>query len=334
VSCNPKQDAIDSEGSVRGLAAVFAEARRIRVEPVRVAPPGSGQLRVRLEGCGICASNLPVWEGRPWFEYPLNAGAPGHEGWGRIDAVGTDVEGYAVGDRVAMLSEHAYAQYDLVQASSTVRLPPELDNRDFPGEPLGCVMNIFERSQIRAGETVAVVGIGFLGALLVRLAAEAGARVIALSRRPYALDIARRLGATATVASHDSREAVRRTLDLTGDAGCDCVIEAAGEQSTLDLATPLTKVRGRLVIAGYHQDGPRQVNLQLWNWRGLDVINAHERDPEVYLSGIRKAVDAVRAGRLDPAPLLTHRVRLAQLPMAFQLLKERPDGFMKAILVP
>jgi NADPH2:quinone reductase len=338
VSCSPRQDTIDNidnmEGSVRALAAVFSEARRIRVEPVLVSPPGHGQLRVRLEGCGICASNLPVWEGRPWFDYPLSPGAPGHEGWGRIDAVGPEVEGFTVGDRVAMLSEHAYAQYDLVQASSAIRLPPELDGRDFPGEPLGCAMNIFDRSLVRAGETVAVVGIGFLGALLVRLAAEAGAKVVALSRRPYALDIARRQGATATIASHDFHEAVRRTLALTGDAGCDCVIEAAGEQSTLDLATQLTKVRGRLVIAGYHQDGPRQVNLQLWNWRGLDVINAHERAPDAYLAGIRKAVEAVAQGRLDPAPLLTHRVRLTQLPMAFQLLKERPDGFMKAILVP
>lgn len=248
--------------------------------------------------------------------------------------MGEGAEGFAVGDRVALLSEHAYAQYDLVPASSALRLPPKLDGLDFPGEPLGCAMNIFDRSSVKAGETVAVVGIGFLGALLVRLAAEAGAQVIALSRRPYALDIARRLGATATVASHDLQEAVRRTLLMTGDAGCDCVIEAAGEQSTLDVASRLTKVRGRLVIAGYHQDGPRQVNLQLWNWRGLDVINAHERDPQSYLDGMRKAIAAVAAGLLDPAPLLTHRVRLQHLPMAFQLLKERPDGFMKAILLP
>jgi NADPH2:quinone reductase len=335
VSCNPKEDAIAlEEGAVRGLSAVFAGAGRIRVQPVLVPPPEPGQLRVRLEGCGICASNLPVWEGRPWFDYPLPPGAPGHEGWGRVDAVGAGTEGFAVGDRVALLSDHAYAQYDLVEASSALRLPPELDGLDFPGEPLACAMNIFDRSRIKAGETVAVVGIGFLGALLARLAAEAGARVIALSRRPYALDLARRLGATATVASHDLREAARRIFLLTGDAGCDCVIEAAGEQSTLDLASRLTKVRGRLVIAGYHQDGPRQVNLQLWNWRGLDVINAHERDPGVYLAGMRKAIEAVGAGWLDPAPLLTHRVRLAQLPMAFQLLKERPDGFMKAILLP
>jgi hypothetical protein len=54
-----------------------------------------------------------------------------------------------------------------------------------------------------------------------------------------------------------------------------------------DLAGELCAERGRLVIAGYHQDGMRQVNVQLWNWRGIDVINAHERDPQAYVDGMR-----------------------------------------------
>lgn len=329
-----REPSIDTDGAVHGLAAVFAGERRIRVEPILVPAPAAGQVRVRLEGCGVCASNLPVWEGRPWFEYPLPPGAPGHEGWGRVDAVGAGVTEFVPGDRVALLSERAYAQYDLADAGSLVRLPPELDGRDCPGEALGCAMNIFARCRIQAGETVAIVGIGFLGALLIRLASDAGARVIALSRRPHALQLARCQGAAATVSCHDGEDAARRVLALAGTAGCECVIEAAGEQATLDLATRLTAVRGRLVIAGYHQDGARRVDLQTWNWRGLDVINAHERDADIRLDGIRRALAAMAAGRLDPAPLLTHRMRLPQLAMAFQLLKERPDGFLKAVLLP
>jgi NADPH2:quinone reductase len=179
---------------------------------------------------------------------------------------------------------------------------------------------------------VAVVGIGFLGALLVRLASQVGARVIAVSRRPYALEVARRQGAALAVSSTDAQAASERILAWTGQSGCEVVIEAAGEQSTLDLAAEITQVRGRLVIAGYHQDGLRQVNMQLWNWRGLDVVNAHEREPAAYLDGIREAVEAVAADRLDPFPLLTHRVSLPELPRAFRLLQERPDGFMKAVL--
>jgi CDP-paratose 2-epimerase len=73
------------------VAAVFVGPQRLSVTSVAPPEPGPHEVRVRLEGCGVCTSNLPVWEGRPWFTYPLAPGAPGHEGWGRIDAVGSEV---------------------------------------------------------------------------------------------------------------------------------------------------------------------------------------------------------------------------------------------------
>jgi threonine dehydrogenase-like Zn-dependent dehydrogenase len=72
--------------------------------------------------------------------------------------------------------------------------------------------------------------------------------------------------------------------------------------------------------------------MWLWNWRGLDVINAHERDPKVYLEGIRMAVDAVASGKLDPTPLYTHSYKLDQINTAFETMKSRPDGFLKALV--
>jgi threonine dehydrogenase-like Zn-dependent dehydrogenase len=86
------------------------------------------------------------------------------------------------------------------------------------------------------------------------------------------------------------------------------------------------------VIAGYHQDGLRQVNLQLWNWRGIDVVNAHERDPQRYVAGIRRAIELMTQGVLDPEPLYTHRFPLAGLGEALELTATRPDGFMKALV--
>jgi threonine dehydrogenase-like Zn-dependent dehydrogenase len=240
----------------------------------------------------------------------------------------------AAGQRVAMLSSKGFAAYDVAPARAIVPLPAELDGQPFPGEPLGCAMNIFSRSGIRAGATVAILGVGFLGALLTQLAARAGARVIALSRREYALEVARSMGAHETISLGDSSAAIDRVKALTGERLCEVVIEAAGKQEALDLASEITAERGRLVIAGYHQDGARQVNMQLWNWRGLDVINAHERDPEIYVQGIRAAVAAVCSGRLDPVALYTHRLPLAELGTALELTRERPDGFMKALVVP
>jgi threonine dehydrogenase-like Zn-dependent dehydrogenase len=86
------------------------------------------------------------------------------------------------------------------------------------------------------------------------------------------------------------------------------------------------------VIAGYHQDGPRQINMQLWNWRGIDVINAHERDPKAYIRGIREAVEAVSSGRLDPMPFLTHEFELERLSEALDATRDRPEGFLKALV--
>ena len=314
-------------------AAVFEGDRQVVMQRARRPDPGPHEVRVRLEGCGVCASNMPVWEGRPWFEYPQDPGAGGHEGWGRVDAAGSAVDSIAVGDRVAALSHNAYAEYDTAGADEVVVLPAELDEQPFPGEPLGCAMNVFRRSSIEPRQTVAIVGVGFLGALLTGLAVDAGARVIALSRRPFALEMARQFGADETVAvTGDRSEVAGQVQEWARGEGCDRVIEATGKQAPLTLAGDLVRVRGRLIIAGYHQDGMREVNMQQWNWRGIDVINAHERDPDIYVRGIQHAADAVAEGRLDPSPLYTHTFALDQLGEAFHTMKERPRGFMKALI--
>jgi threonine dehydrogenase-like Zn-dependent dehydrogenase len=299
---------------------------------VPLPEPGPGQVRVRLEGSGVCASNLAPWAGASWMRYPLPPGAPGHEGWGRIDGLGDGVTGLDLGQRVAVLSERSYAEHDLADAAAVVPLPPELDGRPFPGEPLGCAFNIFRRSGVRAGGTVAIVGVGFLGAVLTRLARDVGARVLAISRRPFSLEVARAMGADETIPMDDHGRIVAVVRELTNGALCETVIEAVGMQWPLDLAGELTAERGRLVVAGYHQDGPRTVNMQLWNWRGLDVVNAHERDPAVYVAGMRAAVEAVASGRLDPSSLYTHVYPLDRLGDALDATRDRPDGFLKAIV--
>ncbi|MCB8839351.1 zinc-binding dehydrogenase [Aurantimonas sp. VKM B-3413] len=313
-------------------AAVVTGPGELRVEEVARPEPGPGEVRVRLEGCGVCASNLTPWAGPEWMQFPTEAGGLGHEGWGIVDAVGEGVETVAPGDRVAALFYKSYGEYDVGPAENVVKLPEALAGMPFPGEPLGCAMNIFRRSGIKAGETVAIIGIGFLGAILTRLASAAGARVIAISRRPFSLEIAERMGAAETIAMDDHWEIIEKVRELTGGRFCDRVIEAVGKQWPLDLAAELTRERGTLIVAGYHQDGARQVNMQLWNWRGLDVINAHERDPAIYVQGIRDAVEVVAGGRLDPTVLYTHSFPIERLDEALNATRDRPKGFMKALV--
>jgi D-arabinose 1-dehydrogenase-like Zn-dependent alcohol dehydrogenase len=132
--------------------AVVVEPGRIQIEEVALPEPEANQVRVRLEGCGVCASNLPPWEGQPWFTYPFAPGQLGHEGWGTVDALGSDVQNFKVGDRVAMLSNNAYAEYDVADINSVVPLPQELEGQPFPGEPLGCAINILNAATSRRGK--------------------------------------------------------------------------------------------------------------------------------------------------------------------------------------
>jgi len=314
-------------------AAIVTGPGAIKLQTHDLPAPGPNQVRIKLEGCGVCASNLTPWSGPEWMTFPTEPGGLGHEGWGTVDAVGPGVESLAVGDRVAALSYHSYATHDIAEADAVVKLPATLAGVPFPGEPLGCAMNIFKRCNIESGQTVAIVGIGFLGALLTQLAVAAGARVIAIARRPFALELAKQMGAAETILMDDHWRIIETVKNLTGGQFCDCVIEAVGKQWPLDLAAELTRERGRLVVAGYHQDGPRQVNMQMWNWRGIDVINAHERDPKIYIQGIRDAIAAVEQGRLDPSTLYTHTYKLSELDTALNATRDRPDGFMKALVL-
>ena len=263
-------------------AAVLAGPGLVRIVEVERPQPGPDQVRIRLEGCGVCASNLTPWAGPDWMRFPTEPGGLGHEGWGVVDAVGERVEWLSVGDRVAALSYKAYADYDIADADAVVPLPDALAGQPFPGEPLGCAMNIFRRSDIRAGAD---------GRdrrdRLPRCHPDpardgrrsAGHRRLAPS---LSLDVARAMGAAETVPLEDHDQIIGHGQGVDQGTFCDRVIEAVGKQWPLDLAAELTRERGRLIVAGYHQDGPRKVNMRLWNWRGLDVINAHERDPKIY----------------------------------------------------
>ena len=141
------------------------------------------------------------------------------------------------------------------------------------------------------------------------------------------------MGAERTL-SPAREDVVGAVAELTGGALCDRVLEVTGHQAPLDLASQLVAERGRLVIAGYHQDGRRTVDMGLWNWRGIDVINAHERERAAYVRGVREAAAAVALGTLDPQPLYTHEFALADIGDAFAMATARPDGFLKALVAP
>ena len=315
------------------LAAVIDRPGSLSIVETAPPEPSPGQVQVRMHGSGVCGSNVPVWEGRPWFDYPLPPGAPGHEGWGVVQRLGEGVEHIEVGQSVSLLSQRAFAEVDVAEADQVVPIPAVLQGAPFPGEAIACGVNVMRRAAVRTGQRVAVVGVGFLGAVLVRLAVQAGADVTAITRRRFALDIAASLGARNQVVLDDTWATINEAKSVNGGHEFDVVIEVTGLQSPLDIATQLTATRGRLIIAGYHQDGSRQIDMQLWNWRGIDVINAHERDPGVYVEGMREAAQLVQSGTLPLNALITHVFPIRAAAEAFRCAVERPEGFLKAAVV-
>src|SRR5215469_9250958 len=101
-------------------AGIIVQPRWAEIRTAAAPHCASNQLLVRLEGCGVCGSNLPVWEGRPWFAYPLAPGAPGHEAWGVVNEIGTKVREFRPGDRVALLAEFGFAEFLAVPADRAV----------------------------------------------------------------------------------------------------------------------------------------------------------------------------------------------------------------------
>lgn len=314
-------------------SAILVEPRQFRIESNDLPEPGEGEVRIRVRGCGVCGSDMGPWKGLPGMSYPLNPGAPGHEVFGTVEAVGAGVQGLSPGQAVTALTYRAYSEYDLAKADSVIPLPDALAGRPVLGEPVACAVNVMRRSGVQEGDTVVLLGTGFLGTLLLQLLQRhRPARVFAVSRRRMDPELAERLGVSEVLTYED--DVCGRVGAATGGRMADVVIEATGKQGPLDLATNLTRVRGRLIVAGYHQDGPRTVNMQLWNWHGIDVINAHERDPEVYRSGMEEGVRLLAAGELDLDPLITHTFPLADINQAFRMTEERPDGFLKSVVLP
>src|ERR1700722_5455337 len=180
-------------------AAVLVSPRRFELQKFETPKVGSDEVRIRVEYCGICSSNLAPWRGDPRFSYPFPPGAPGHESVGVVGQLGAGVGGVKGGEYVSVLGNRGFAEYEITKARCVVPTPGGRHEPPFLGEPLGCAINIFRRAQIRKDDWVAIVGTGFLGTILLQLCVEVGSKVIAISRRPSALQLAEKMGAHLTL---------------------------------------------------------------------------------------------------------------------------------------
>jgi threonine dehydrogenase-like Zn-dependent dehydrogenase len=282
---------------------------------------------VHALACGICEGDV--------FHYRASRGSQtetvlGHEGVGRVAALGPGVAGLAVGQMVATLAG-PYADYYLSPADVVAEVPPSVAPALALGEPIACCVHAADRFGIHLGDRVAVIGSGFMGLMCLQLARLQGAaELCVLEPLAWRREMALQLG--ADVALDPGQDAAAMAAEL---GEFDVVIEATGVPGGLELAGELVRQHGRIVIIGYHQteDGRRNVNMKMWNFKAIDVINGHVRRDGEKMVAMRAGLALLASGRLQTAPLVT-TYPLSAAQAAFEDLASRKPGLYKAVLLP
>jgi threonine dehydrogenase-like Zn-dependent dehydrogenase len=307
--------------------AVLNAPQQIDVVDEPVREPAADEVLLRIASCGVCASELDMWQGKADIDYPR---FPGHEVSGTVERVGAHVEGCSPGDPVAAwVTERGFAEYVPVRAeycfpAGAVPLDLAL------AEPLACALNAVELAAPALGDDVVVIGAGFMGNLVQKLVQLKGPRhVIVADTRPDALERAARLGATLTVDVR-SESIVDVVREATGGAGADVSFEVTGAQGALLSLGDVTRMSGKVAIVGYHQGGTRELPLAAWNWMAFQIVNAHFRDIDTIMGGMRAGMRLLTSGRLALGDLVTHRFALEDVNEAFAVAVEKPIGFVKA----
>jgi threonine dehydrogenase-like Zn-dependent dehydrogenase len=260
----------------------------------------------------------------------------GHEPVGVVSAVGPGVTRFKPGDRVTGLLLLSYADHGIAREDSLLHIPDNLPFELALGEPLACMVNAQRRTRIELADRVALIGLGFMGLGLLQLLKLRGPReIIAIDPREEARSLALELGADTVY--HPDEVPSDLTLlsweDWEKPLGVDVAIEASGTAPGLTLAGKLVKAHGLLSILGFHQGGLRQVDVEMWNWKAIDVVNAHVRRHADLMESMRIGLELIAANKFSFAPLVTHRFGLPELDQAFTALLEKPQGFVKSVVL-
>ncbi|HDM88526.1 MAG TPA: alcohol dehydrogenase [Candidatus Bathyarchaeota archaeon] len=338
-------------------AAVLYGVRDLRLEDVPKPEISDNEVLIRVNACGICGTDIHIYRGEWKTNTPIILG---HEFSGVIADVGREVKGLNIGDPVVAepnipcgscyfcrMSERnyfcenleatgvtvngAFAEYVKVVASNVYKLPKgyNLDEAALI-EPLACCVRGIDQAKIKIGDTVAIIGAGPVGLILLQLALQSGASmVIQTDMEDSRLRLAKELGAdhTINVTEEDPVESIK---ELTGGYGVDVAIEAVGKPEAITQAMRATQRGGRLVIFGVSPEDA------VWKVRPFELydkeltIKTSYRSPYTFQRAVKIAV----SGRVRLKPLISHIFKIDKVHRAFEVAEKRLEGAVKVLVKP
>ena len=304
------------------------EPGRVEVVELPIPEPGTGQALIRVQGVTTCPHwDLHIMDGVPMFpggkiEYPYTPGQPGHEATGVVVAVGAETAGVKEGDRVAVWRDQGptrpgfYAQYAIGDAANLIQVPEELSEAaTAPVELAMCVHvsidQLLSISKI-SGTRFGVSGLGPAGLIAIQMGKAYGAsEVVAFDPVPERRDLALKLGADRAIEPTDEAFPDDRFSEGALDVSIDCTGLPVSIEFLMD------RTRDSVALFGVLRE---EVRFTMNHWRrALKLIGygSHNR------SAAERAVQLIRAGKLDLVPLSTKRLPLSRYVEGVSLLKEK-----------
>ncbi|HEX6940813.1 MAG TPA: zinc-binding dehydrogenase [Longimicrobiales bacterium] len=325
-------------------AAVIRGPRDLRIEQLPEPVAGPGEIVIRTLAASICnATDVHIWEGslgeelRPPYPHVL-----GHERVGVVVALGADVTGFAVGDRVSCWAkmDGAFGEYDVLRPSQypTVRLSDGVSS-DAGSllELVGATLRCMHASGLRPGERVLILGQGVQGLVLAREAKLLGAGLVAtVDLLASRLDRSRAMGSDVAYDLSGKRydEALAELRDAVGGE-VDLVIDASGRGTweggnSVNLALELLRWAGRYVVYGLPTHdvsvNARMVGVKGITFKGIDT------PPHEVRALLALGERWVAEGRLALEGLVTHRVPLERVAEGLALCRDRPAEVLKVMV--
>jgi len=338
-------------------AAVLYGKKSVRIEEREVPKPGVNEVLIRIKAVGLCGSDVHFYEfGRIGDFVVTRPIILGHECSGVVAETGKNVKNFIEGDRVVIEpgfpcdkcefcregkynvcrnvaflgtppTDGAFAQFLLAPKDFVFKIPPNISFEEATlAEPTSVAVQAVKRGKISVGETVAIIGAGPIGLLILQTVMSAGAsKTYITDLDDFRLRKAKKLGATIAISAKE--KASEQIMNFSEDRGVDVAFEAVGICNTINEAIKVTKPGGRVVLVGIPLEKEVKLNIYKMLTKELNIKSVWR-----YLRAFPTALALLDSGKINTNEIITHRFPLNEIQKAFSILAEKKENAIKVIV--